>query len=98
MASYPATSAGLVYIGPASFSVPGDQTGIYRANRALRATSSSGGIVTGIYVLFAAYAEGKTVVVTRGASVPASLAVVQLGQDPDNAPFSPSPLLAAAFM
>ncbi len=90
MATYPSTSAGLLYINTTHFSVPGDQTAVYKARRQLRVTQG-GTVYNNVYVVSSAYAGGITTVTTYGAALLNTMTLVQLGQDPDNSPLEVVP-------
>ncbi|WP_428559508.1 MAG: hypothetical protein ACP59X_14335 [Solidesulfovibrio sp. DCME] len=85
MATYPSTSAGLLFISATSFSIPGDQTAVYKPRRQLRVTQG-GTVYNDIYVVSSVYSGGITTVTTYGAALLNTMTLVQLGQDPDNAP------------
>ena len=71
------------YASASSFTLSGDQTGTYVANRALylRQTSSASGFVT-----TSSYGGGNTTVNVTGCTVDAGLTSVEYGQEPASAP------------
>ena len=70
------------YVGSTSFTLPGDQTAVYTANRALylRQTSS-----TNCYVVSAVFSTSTTVTVSGG-TVDSGIVAVEYGLDPSSAP------------
>ncbi len=79
----PDTGTAATFVGNTSFTVAGDLTSVFVANRKVELTQTSNAYAI---VVSSTHLDGTTTVVVSGGTVDSGLSLVRYGQDPENAP------------